>query len=124
MSTRSDSGFTIAEVIIAVVLLSFGVMALVGSSALVTRMIGKGRQATQTVQIATTQVETLRQLAAATSPACTHASFKTDSVTSGNVKTKWVVPASGSARTVVLSVSYPTPRGAVRDTTRTTILCR
>jgi hypothetical protein len=99
-------------------------MALVGSAALVTRMIGKGRQATETVQVATARVETLRQLAAATSPPCTHASFKTDSVTSGNVRTKWVVPANGSARTVVLSVSYPTPRGTVRDTIRTTILCR
>jgi prepilin-type N-terminal cleavage/methylation domain-containing protein len=43
MSQSRERGFTIAEVMIAVVLLSFGVMALVGSSAMVTRMIGKGR---------------------------------------------------------------------------------
>jgi Tfp pilus assembly protein PilV len=125
MSQSRERGFTIAEVMIAVVLLSFGVMALVGSSAMVTRMIGRGRQATVTGQIATTQVENLRALAAATSPQCTHASFKTDSVTDASgVKTKWVVPANGTARTVVLSVSYSTPRGMVRDTLRTTILCR
>jgi Tfp pilus assembly protein PilV len=124
MSRSHERGFTIAEVMIAVVLLSFGVMALVGSSAMVTRMIGKGRQSTVTGQVATTQVETLRALAAGTSPPCTSASFKTDSVTANGIKTKWDVPANGTARTVVLSVSYSTPRGMVRDTLRTTILCR
>jgi prepilin-type N-terminal cleavage/methylation domain-containing protein len=124
MSRSRERGFTIAEVMIAVVLLSFGVMAMVGSSAMVTRMIGRGRQATVTGQMATTQLETLRQLAAATSPSCKHASFKTDSVTTGPVNTKWTVPANGSARLVVLSISYQTPRGMVRDTVRTTILCR
>jgi Tfp pilus assembly protein PilV len=124
MSRSRERGFTIAEVMIAVVLLSFGVMALVGSSAMVTRMIGKGRQSTLTGQVATAQVETLRALAAGTSPPCSDASFKTDSVTANGVKTKWVVPANGTARTVVLSVSYSTPRGMVRDTLRTTILCR
>ena len=124
MSRGRERGFTIAEVMIAVVLLTIGIMALVGSSAMVTRMIGKGRQSTVTGQMATSQVETLRQLAAATSPPCTHADFKTDSVTTDNVTTKWVVPANGMARLVVLSVSYPTPRGMVRDTIRTTILCR
>ena len=39
MSQR-ERGFTIIEVMLAVVLLTIGAMALVGSSALVTRMIG------------------------------------------------------------------------------------
>ena len=124
MSRAHERGFTIVEVMIAVVLLTCGIMALVGSSAMVTRMIGKGRQSTLTGQVATSQVETLRQLAAATSPPCTHASFKTDSTTSSGIKTKWVVPANGNARLVVLSLSYQTPKGLARDTIRTTILCR
>src|SRR5690242_1880299 len=40
MSRRSEQGFTIIEIMLAVIVLSVGVMALVGSSALATRMVG------------------------------------------------------------------------------------
>ena len=44
---RSTAGFTIAEVLVAIVVLSVGVVAMPGSSALVTRMIGRGQRATR-----------------------------------------------------------------------------
>jgi len=42
MSRTSERGFTLIEIMLAVVVLSVGVMALVRSSALATRMIGRG----------------------------------------------------------------------------------
>ena len=44
MVHRSEPGFTLVEVAIALVVLAVGVLALAGSSAMVTRMIGHGRQ--------------------------------------------------------------------------------
>jgi prepilin-type N-terminal cleavage/methylation domain len=68
MSMRGEKGFTIIEIMLAVVVLSVGVMALVGSSALATRMIGRGNKSTEVVQVATARAELLRTYAAATSP--------------------------------------------------------
>jgi prepilin-type N-terminal cleavage/methylation domain-containing protein len=39
----NEGGFTVIEVIVAVLVLTIGVTALVGSSALVTRQVGRGR---------------------------------------------------------------------------------
>ena len=50
------AGFTIIEVMIAIVVLGVGVMALVGSSAMVTRMIGAGRTSTEAVEIANSRI--------------------------------------------------------------------
>ena len=49
----SERGFTLVEVLIAVVVLGIGVTALVGSSALVTRMVGRGASETKAAEAAT-----------------------------------------------------------------------
>jgi prepilin-type N-terminal cleavage/methylation domain-containing protein len=125
MSRRTERGFTLAEVLVAVVLLGVGVMALVSSSALSTRMIGWGKESTMAAQVGSARIETLRQLAASTTPNCTAAAFKTDSVTdaASHVTAKWVVPNAGTARAVTLSLTYRAARRQVRDTMLTTIYC-
>ena len=45
--TRNVRGFTIIEVLVAVLVLTVGVTALVGSAGIVTRMIGQGKRTTQ-----------------------------------------------------------------------------
>ena len=64
MTIPSWRGFTLVEVLVALVLLTVGVMALLGSSAMVSRMIGKGRGSTIAVQVATARLERLRRIAA------------------------------------------------------------
>ena len=128
MSTRNERGFTIAEVLVAIVMLTVGVMALVGSSAAVTRMVGRGRNDTFVGQVATARIERLRVIAASTSPACTAGQWKTDSGTAGpngKIREVWqILDNTGNARRVLLILRYPTGRRLQVDTVRTTILCK
>lgn len=125
MSARRRSGFTIVEVLIAVVLMTVGVMALVSSSAMVTRMVGGGRASTFAGQTATARIERLRQIAASTSPACTSADWKTDSAVSGRINEKWrLLDNSGNSRRVEITLRYPRAKGLSYDTVRTRILCK
>jgi prepilin-type N-terminal cleavage/methylation domain-containing protein len=129
MSQR-ERGFTIIEVMLAVVLLTIGVMALVGSSALVTRMIGKGKESTLAVQVATARFEKLRNIAWSTATPCTSANFVSGNAAAQagvGVAESWVVgaaPATGSGRDVTVTVTYRDNRGTVTDTRTTTFLCK
>jgi prepilin-type N-terminal cleavage/methylation domain-containing protein len=125
MTMHNQRGFTLIEVLLAVILLSVGVMALVGSSAMVTRMIGKGSQYTFVSQRASARFERLRQIAASTATPCTAAAFKTDSAPSANgIKERWVVPANGNERLVTVYLTYRAVRGTKADTVSATILCK
>jgi prepilin-type N-terminal cleavage/methylation domain-containing protein len=125
MSRHSEQGFTLVEVIIAIILLGVGVMALVSSSAMATRMIGRGKQSTMAAQIGAAQIERLRQLAASSAVSCTAATFKTDSLTdpTSHVKARWVVPNAGTTRSVQVFLTYRAARRQVIDTMLTTIYC-
>jgi prepilin-type N-terminal cleavage/methylation domain-containing protein len=126
MIPQPTRGFTLIEVLVAIVLLTVGVMALVGSSAMVSRMIGRGRGSTVAVQVATARLERLRRVAFATSPRCTSPQFASDSTTTSGISERWIVdPAVGSglSRRVSVILAYRDPRGQVRDTLRTVVLC-
>ena len=124
MSASREKGFTLIEVLIAVTVLSVGVMALVGSSAMATRMIGRGRESTRVGQVATARSEWLRQVAASTSPPCGLLTNGTS--TSDGITEQWQIQAltlSGT-RDVNLMYSYKVPRGTRTDTMRITLLCK
>jgi prepilin-type N-terminal cleavage/methylation domain-containing protein len=125
MTARNRSGFTIAEVLVAVVMLSVGVMALVGSSAMVTRMVGGGRISTNSGQTVTARIEWLRQIAASTATPCTSASWKSDSALTGNINEKWrILDNAGNSRRVQITLRYPVARGVAYDTVDTRIMCK
>ncbi len=126
MTIGSRRGFTLVEVMVALVLLTLGVMALVGSSAMVSRMIGNGRGSTIAVQVATARLERLRRIAGSTAPRCSSPQFVTDSATTAGVSERWIVaPATGAglSRRVSVILAYRDPRGPVRDTVHTIVLC-
>jgi prepilin-type N-terminal cleavage/methylation domain-containing protein len=119
------AGFTIIEVMIAIVVLGVGVMALVGSSAMVTRMIGAGRTSTEVVEIANSRVEHLRRAAYSTSPPCTHAQFVGGDTTGTGYTEKWTITTQANSISVITdSVVYRTTRGARPFVLTTSILCR
>jgi Tfp pilus assembly protein PilV len=57
---RNERGFTIVEVIIAILVLTAGILALGGTSALVTRMIARANRAALAASFASERMEILR----------------------------------------------------------------
>ncbi len=126
MSPSPQRGFTLPEVIIAIVLLTVGVMALAGTSAMVTRMVGGGGRSTVVGQVMTTRAEWLRQIAS-TTPPCTSASFASGNAITSGVAEKWeLLPAVGTglSRTFRLSFAYRNPRAIIADTFNISFLCK
>jgi hypothetical protein len=97
-------------------------VALAGSSAAVTRMIGRGKIDTRAAQLATQQVEALRLVAYSTTPRCT-ALANGGPATTDHVTLSWTVAVTGTGRTVNVSASYRTSRGARTQALTTYIEC-
>ena len=124
MGPRSASGFTLAEVALALVILAVGVLALVGSSAMVTRMIGLGRAATLASQVGAARLEWLRRLAGSTIPPCTDSQLTAGSAVTAGIGERWSMEGGGNARRVTLALEYRAPRGPVYDTLLAILPCR
>jgi prepilin-type N-terminal cleavage/methylation domain-containing protein len=126
MSVRTQRGFTLIEVMLSVVLLTVGVMALVSSSAMTARMIGRGRSSTMIGQRSATRFDYLRQLAASTSPPCTSPNFVGGDSTRYGVREIWTItqPTSPNTRLVKLILRYKAAGRTVADTVQTFILCK
>jgi type IV pilus assembly protein PilV len=105
---RSRHGFTIIELMIAIVVLSIGVLGLAGTSAMVSRMIGGAAQQTIAANVAASRFERMRsrQCSAITSGSAT---------LRGTTET-WTVSTVGTAlKFVVDTVAW---RGAGQSTSR------
>ncbi len=114
---NQERGFTIVEVLVAVLILSVGLLALAGTAGLVTRMIGQGDRYTEAATLANRQMETLR------SQTC--ASMVGGSTTVGRFRVSWTVTsvASGKGRQVAITVVSPTNTGMRTDTFNNTMVC-
>lgn len=123
MNNRSRRGFTLIEVMIAVVLLTVGVMALASGSASVSRMIGRGRTETLVGDIVASRADWLRRVAASTNPPCT-ALANGDSTKSG-IRQQWTILGAAGAvsRDVRLIVSYRTAQRGRVDTLNINLYC-
>lgn len=119
---RPRSGFTIIEVLVAVTVLSVGLVALAGSSASVSRMINRGKNDTRAAQLATQRVETLRLTAYSTTPRCTALAAGGPQVID-HVTLSWTVPVAGTGRNINVSATYGTGRGTKTQVLSTYIEC-
>jgi prepilin-type N-terminal cleavage/methylation domain-containing protein len=120
----SGSGFTLAEVLVAVVVLSVGLLALAGSTALAGRMVGLGQQATRVGQAAAARVERLRQVAFSTAPACSAAEWRSDSAGGSGLSESWyILDEAGPVRRVMVVLRSRRPSGTSTDTVLTAMLC-
>lgn len=123
MRVMGRSGFTIAEAMVAVWVLSAGVLALVGSAALTSRMLGSGRHSTRAGQIAAARIERLRQIAFSTVPACTGADWRGGSAGGPGMAETWqILDATGPARRVMVVVRSGRS-GSAADTIVSGMLC-
>jgi Tfp pilus assembly protein PilE len=120
----SRSGLTIAEAMVALVVLSVGVLALVGSAALASRMVGRGRHSTLAGQLAATRIERLYQIAFSTVPPCTGSEWRSDSAGGSGLSERWqILDPAGPARRVRIVLRSRHPTGTSSDTVVTGILC-
>ncbi len=115
-------GFTIVEVLVAIVVLTVGVLGLVGTSALVTRTIGQGKRNTHASLVAANRLETLRLQALAALPRCVGLTGGA-ATAAGNVLERWTITGSGPTRWASVVVTYPAHRGTSADTIFTVIHC-
>jgi prepilin-type N-terminal cleavage/methylation domain-containing protein len=120
--SRSRSGFTLIEVLIAVTLLSVGVVAMAGTAGMVNRMVGRGKVDTRAAQLATLKLDSLRAFAYGATPRCTGlANGGPDSI--DNVSLSWTVTVTPTGRTLFVSASYATTQGTHIEGLTTYIEC-
>jgi len=121
-NVKQEQGFTLVEVIIAVLVLTIGLLGLVGSAALVTRMIGRGHRSGVQVAFSQRRIEMLR------STACTNQATGTDVLMRGGVPVdslSWqFVNLGNSTWQVIMTSKYQTDRGKWRsEISETEISC-
>jgi hypothetical protein len=99
-------------VLVALIVLGVGIVALAGSSSMVTRMISRGRAETRAALVASRRIEILRAAAHSTNPPCTSASFASGGPLETNrVTESWLVPPAGTLRRVTVTIAYLTSQG-------------
>ena len=123
---KNRGGFTLIEVMVAIVILSVGVLGLISTSALVTRMIGRGNMTTKATQLAQTRLEILRQQALSSTPSCSSLGASGTATGPSGMSEAWTVTTpSGTAnlRQFSVTVTYPITRGTRTATMTTQIRC-
>lgn len=105
----NERGFSLAEVMIAMVILCVGVLAIAASSAAITRMSAEGGRSGGSAAVAESRIEAL------TATPC--ASMSTSgSATTGKFTETWTVTTANLLKTISVSVTYTTGR-ATRTST-------
>jgi hypothetical protein len=118
------SGFTLVEVLVATFILVAGVLALAGSAALTSRMVGRGWVSTRAGLAAAGRLDHLRRVAYSTALPCTAPEWRADSATLPGLAERWeILDAGGPARTVRLVLRATRPAGVSSDTVLAGVLC-
>jgi len=123
--SRRDAGFSLVEVLVAIVILSIGLLALAQSSGAVTTMIGRSQQDSEAAATAQARIESLRLTANSTTPKCTSLASGSATGPAAGTTTAWTVSGTGASRTVVVTVTYRIGggRGTRTETIQTILGC-
>jgi Tfp pilus assembly protein PilV len=119
---QDSSGFPLVEVLVAVVVLGVGVLGLVSSAGMSSRMIGRGKSETHAAQMASHKLDSLRVRAYGTTPRCTGLTSGGPE-TANRITSSWTVLSSGNERTITVTVSYRKARGIMTETLTTFLKC-
>ena len=121
-NARSEGGFTLVEVMIAIMVLTVGLLGLVGTAALVTRMIARGQRSAVTAAFTQRVIEEQR-LRACTVRDNGFLDLNRGSTRLARATWTWTAPSATTFRLQVSTV-YTTQAGRTRtDLTETTISC-
>jgi prepilin-type N-terminal cleavage/methylation domain-containing protein len=116
-------GFTIVEVLIAIVLLSLGILSLAGSAGGITKMMYNGQRKTRSYTIAESILDSLRNVANSTSPKCSSAMVNGTTTSPDGFAAAWRVAGSGTSRQARVIIAYQSGRRAQADTMYLSLLC-
>lgn len=115
---RRRAGFTIVEVVVAVIILSVGVLGLAGAAAIVTRMMGTSEMRSDASTVASARFEVLRG---------TRCPLSSGAATSAGINERWSAAQLGNPAyrmyEVVDSVSYQSRDGQRAQTYRSVVQC-
>jgi prepilin-type N-terminal cleavage/methylation domain-containing protein len=116
MSRGPHRGFTLIEVVVAIVILAAGALALAGSAAVTVRRMSEASRRSSGVTMARSRAE------AAMASTC--GSLASGSETARGVRSEWVVSVGAISTELSQRVSYPTSRGTRSDDFLTAAPCQ
>jgi prepilin-type N-terminal cleavage/methylation domain-containing protein len=119
---HGSSGFTIIEILVAVLVVGVGLMALTGSSAAVARMLGASRRTSFATQTAERRLEQLRLTARSSASGCLALVPGMQTYPQGMTERWEIVPGPGAVMVRVVT-TWPVGRGTSTDTVATAIAC-
>lgn len=125
---RARAGFTIPEVLVAICILTVGILAMMGTSAAVQRLITRGRRVTQAVQLGEQVLDSLRLKANEDLQACNGLVSNSTGYSRQAVTVAWEVgakTANGNVfeRQVQVFLTYAADRKTLADTITTVFKC-
>jgi type IV pilus modification protein PilV len=127
-NAKRAAGFTIPEVLVAVVILSVGILAMIGTSAATQKMIGRARRTTAATQISEGVLDSLRLKSNEDLQACTDLAANATGYSRQGVLVTWDVGSLVSAgttgyREVRVIAQYNAVGRTFRDTLTTILKC-
>ena len=121
----NNRGFTILEVVIAIVILSMGILGLAGTAASVTRMVGRSQQYGKAAALAAERFEILRAQAEPTPTVTTPCTALTGGTsTSGTYSVAWTIADVTNGKQITLTVTSKTARGTQTETFTQLVTCQ
>lgn len=114
---KNQNGFATVEAIVAILMLSLGMMGLLATAAATTQLVAEGRQQTYASTLAADRFELLRSQDCAT--------LSPGSEPVGRYTVSWSdepLP-TGKATKISVKVMSPTPKGSRTDTFSTVVRC-
>ncbi len=115
-------GFSLPEVMIAVVILAVGILALAGTAGAVTKMIARGGRMGASSVVGDDLMESLRANICQTLSGNT-SSTQSGTSTNGKYSLSYTAVGSGWLRNIKVVVSYPNGRSTKADTLETMVSC-
>ena len=117
------SGFTIVETLVAIIVLSVGVLALASSMGGITRMMSGGQRKTRAASLAASILDSLRNKAYSETPKCTGLVNGSDASTlyGDHYTTAWTITGAGTSRQITIRIGYRVGTRPQGDTLVSTI---